>query len=415
MKKTPPVINCDLIRTDFPILKLIVHGYPLAYLDNAATTQKPQSVIEAMQKYYYEQNANVHRGTYTLTEVATTLFENARKKVQHFIHAQHAHECIFVRGTTEGINLVANGFSRKILKPGDEIIVSQIEHHANIVPWQLACEYTGATLRVIPCNDQGELLLDVYANMLNEKTKLVAITHISNVLGTINPIKKMIKLAHQNNTPVLIDGAQAVAHMKIDVSELDCDFYTFSAHKMYGPTGVGILYGKSSWLERLPPYQGGGEMIQSVSFSNTTFNMLPYKFEAGTMAICEAIGLSAAIDYLTQTDLTLIHEYENTLLNFALNALKKVPSLRFVGEAKERAPVISFILEGIHPHDIGTILDHRGIAVRTGKHCAEPTLDRFGVNATVRASFGMYNTIHEIERLILALDDVNTIFKRHYG
>ncbi|MBN9289121.1 MAG: cysteine sulfinate desulfinase [Gammaproteobacteria bacterium 39-13] len=409
------LFNPALIRDDFPILKLAVHGYPLAYLDNAATTQKPEQVVEAMQKYYFEQNANVHRGTYALTEIATVLFENARKKVQQFIHAQYPHECIFVRGTTEAINLVANGFSRSILKPQDEILVSQIEHHANIVPWQLVCKYTGAILRVIPCNDQGELLIDAYAALLGPKTKLVALTHISNVLGTINPIEKMIDMAHQNGTPILIDGAQAVAHQKIDVLALDCDFYAFSAHKMYGPTGVGVLYGKSEWLERLPPYQGGGEMIQSVSFDNTTYNMLPYKFEAGTMAICEAIGLGAAIDYLHHIGFDTIQQHENALLHYALTALENIPHFRFIGQAKARAPVISFVLGDVHPHDIGTILDQRGIAVRTGKHCAEPTLDRFGVNATVRASFAMYNTIQEIERLIKALLEVNMLFKRHYG
>jgi len=414
MTKTS-LFNPALIRDNFPILKLAVHGYPLAYLDNAATTQKPEQVVEAMQKYYFEQNANVHRGTYALTEIATALFENARKKVQQFIHAQYPHECIFVRGTTEAINLVANGFSRSILKPQDEILVSQIEHHANIVPWQLVCKYTGAILRVIPCNDQGELLIDAYAALLGPKTKLVALTHISNVLGTINPIKKMIDMAHQNGTPILIDGAQAVAHQKIDVLALDCDFYAFSAHKMYGPTGVGVLYGKSEWLERLPPYQGGGEMIQSVSFDNTTYNMLPYKFEAGTMAICEAIGLSAAIDYLYHIGFDTIQQHENALLQYALTALENIPHFRFIGQAKARAPVISFVLGDVHPHDIGTILDQRGIAVRTGKHCAEPTLDRFGVNATVRASFAMYNTIQEIERLIQALLEVNMLFKRHYG
>lgn len=411
---TPSSLSIDKIRDDFPILKLTVHGHPLAYLDNAATTQKPRQVVTAMEKYYFEQNANVHRGTYALTEIATMLFENARKTVQNFINAKYSHECIFVRGTTEAINLVAHGFSRSILKPDDEILVSQIEHHANIVPWQLACEYSGAKLRVIPCNDRGELLLDAYADLLNPKTKIVALTHISNVLGTINPIQQMITMAHQNGTPILIDGAQAVAHGKVDVAALDCDFYAFSSHKMYGPTGIGVLYGKSDWLEQLPPYQGGGEMIQSVSFSNTIYNMLPYKFEAGTMAICEAVGLAEAIHYLNHIGFDAIQQHETLLLDYALTTLENIPFFRFIGQAKARAPVISFMLGDVHPHDVGTILDQHGIAVRTGKHCAEPTLERFGVNATVRASFAMYNTIQEIDRLAQALDEVNTLFKRSY-
>jgi len=321
MNKTPLTFDCDKARADFPILKLQVNGYPLAYLDNAATSQKPVQVITALQKYYETQNANVHRGTYYLTELATRLFDDARNQVKQFIHAKHAHECVFVRGATEGINLVANGFSRAILKPDDEIIISQIEHHANIVPWQLACEYTGAKLRVIPCNDNGELMLEHFSSLLNDKTKLVAITHVSNALGSITPLKDIITMAHQIGCPVLVDGAQAISHLKVDVQALDCDFYTFSGHKMYGPMGIGVLYGKSKWLNALPPYQGGGEMIHSVSFAKTIYNTLPFKFEAGTMPICEAIGLSAAIDYLQRFDWQSVQAYESSLLNYALQAL----------------------------------------------------------------------------------------------
>ncbi len=405
-------MNIEKIRSDFPILKQMNHGYPLAYLDNAATTQKPLQVIEALQKYYGEQNANVHRGTYALAELATALFEKSRKSAQQFINAEHSRECIFVRGVTEGINLVANGFTRAVLKPKDEIIVSQIEHHANIVPWQLACEYSGAILRIIPCNDLGELIIGEYKNLLNAKTKLVAIGHVSNALGTINPIKEMINLAHQNGSPILIDGAQAVSHIPINVQELNCDFYCFSGHKMYGPLGAGILYGKSEWLEKLPPYQGGGEMIQRVTFAKTEFNTIPLKFEAGTMAIGDIVGLNTAIDYLHEIGFNIIQEHENDLLQYALYALSTVDDIQFIGNAKERAPVISFTLGDIHPHDVGTVLDHKGIAVRTGQHCAQPTMDRFGVNATIRVSFAIYNTIEEIDRLVIALNEANKLFKR---
>ncbi|MBS0286674.1 MAG: cysteine desulfurase [Proteobacteria bacterium] len=405
-------MNIELIRAQFPILKQMVHGYPLAYLDNAATTQKPQVVIDALQNYYLSQNANVHRGAYYLSELATALYEKSRVAVQQFIHAAHTHECIFVRGVTEGINLVANGFAREILHPGDEILVSQIEHHANIVPWQLACHYTNAKLQVIPCNDRGELDIEAYKQLLNTKTKLVAITHVSNALGTINPIQEMIALAHHNNTPVLIDGAQAISHLQVNVQALDCDFYTFSAHKMYGPLGIGILYGKSAWLEKLPPFEGGGEMIKSVTFGKTLYNDLPYKFEAGTMPIAEIISLSAAIHFINEVGYQNILSHEKALLDYALEKLATVEDLRFIGIAKQRAPVISFLLGDIHPHDVGTVLDHAGIAVRTGKHCAEPTMDRFNVNATVRASFAIYNTVDEIDRLVVALAHVNKVFKR---
>lgn len=405
------IFNVDIVRADFPILELNVHGYPLAYLDNAATTQKPSQVIKCLSNYYEYQNANIHRGTYYLTEFATELFEEARKSVQQFINAKHQHECIFTRGTTEGINLVANGFTRAVLKPGDEIIISQTEHHANIVPWQMACEYSGASLKIIPCNDAGELEIDKYIELLNPKTKIVAIAHICNALGAINPIKEMITLAHQNGTPVLIDGAQAIAHQHIDVQDLDCDFYCFSGHKMYGPTGIGVIYGKTDWLERLPPYQGGGEMIQTVTFEKTIYNHLPYKFEAGTMPIAQAIGLQSAIEYLQKIGTANILQHESILLRYALEKMKDETSIHFIGYPKERAPIISFLLADIHPHDVGTILDHKGIAVRTGQHCAQPTMDRFGVNATIRASFGIYNTIYEIDSLIDGLRDAVKLFK----
>lgn len=412
MKKSTGHYEIKKIRTEFPILEQKINGYPLAYLDNAATTQKPLKVINTLQDFYVHSNANVHRGVHTLAERATQLFENARLKSRDFIHAKNSHECLFVHGTTEGINLVAYGFSRLILKPGDEIILSQIEHHSNIVPWQMACEYTGAKLRIISCNDCGELDLDEYANLLNEKTKIVSVTHVSNVLGTINPIQKMCEMAHANNTPILVDGAQAAPHLKIDVQKLGCDFYVFSGHKMYGPTGIGLLYGKSDWLERLPPYQGGGEMIKSVSFSKTLYNVLPYKFEAGTPPIAQAIGLGSAIDFLTEIGLDNIRHYEHELLEYALTAMRTVPGLRLIGTASHKASVISFLLDKIHAHDVGTILNDKGIAVRTGKLCAEPAMQRFGVSAVVRASFGLYNTQHEIDRLVTALHDTNQLFRK---
>ncbi|MFI4936890.1 MAG: SufS family cysteine desulfurase [Candidatus Berkiellales bacterium] len=409
---TPSLYNVQKIREDFPILQKNIHGYPLAYLDNAATTQKPLLVLNSVAKFYEESNANVHRGTHQLAETATLLYENAREKAKTLINAASVNECVFVRGTTEGINLVANGFIHSILKPGDEIIISHIEHHSNIVPWQIACEYTGATLRIIPCNAKGELLLDEYAKLLNDKTKLVAVTHVSNLLGTINPIAEMVAMAHQHHCPILIDGAQAIAHLKVDVQALDCDFYAFSAHKMYGPTGIGVLYGKREWLNRLPPFQGGGEMIKSVTFEKTIFNDLPLKFEAGTPAFAQAIGLGAAIDYLNAIGLSNIASHEHSLLEYAMSKLEAVPTIRFIGTAKDKSAIISFILENIHAHDVGTVLNQKGIAVRTGKLCAEPTLERFGIQSTVRASFGLYNTEEEIDRLVNALIETYHLFNR---
>jgi cysteine desulfurase/selenocysteine lyase len=401
----------EQIRTEFPLLKQSSYGYPLAYLDNAATTQKPQQVIDTLQKYYLVSNANVHRGVHHLTAQATELYENARSKISHYIGADKSNECIFVRGTTEAINLVAYGFTT-FLKPQDEIIISQIEHHSNIVPWQVACERTGALLRIIPCNEQGELDLTVYRNTLNERTKLVAITHVSNALGTINPIKEMIQWAHDNQTPVLIDGAQALAHLRIDVKKLDCDFYAFSAHKMYGPTGIGMLYGKAHWLEQLPPFQTGGDMIETVTFDKTTFNQLPYKFEAGTPAIADAIAFGTAVEYLENLDFQTIQQHEEHLLTAAMSLLGTVPNISFYGNAANKAALISFTVKDIHPHDIGTMLDQKGIAVRTGHLCAQPTMQRFGLNAMVRASFGLYNTLDEVERLTQSLLEIEKLFKR---
>lgn len=402
--------DVNAIRKDFPILSQYVHGKPLVYLDNAATTQKPNVVIETLDKYYREQNANIHRGVHYLSEEATDAYEQARGKVKAWINAAEAREIIFVRGTTEAINLVASSFGKRFIKAGDEIIISAMEHHSNIVPWQIACEDRGAKLRVIPVNDAGEILLDEYEKLLSDKTKLVAVGHISNVLGTVNPVKQIIAMAHAHNVPVLLDGAQAVPHTSVDVRDLDCDFYAFSGHKLYGPTGVGVLYGKAKWLEQMPPYQGGGDMIRSVTFEKTTYNTLPYKFEAGTPNIAGGIGLSAALDYLGEIGMDAIAKYEHGLLAHATAALSAVEGLRIIGTAKEKTSVISFALENVHPHDIGTILDKEGIAIRTGHHCAQPLMERFGVPATARASFAFYNTWEEVGALVEALARVKEIF-----
>lgn len=396
-------------REDFPILNQTISGKPLIYLDNAATTQKPQCVIDAIAHYYQHDNANVHRGIHTLSERATRAYEATRVKVQHFINAAHSHEIIFVRGTTEAINLVAQSYGRPQFKPGDEIILSQMEHHSNIVPWQILCEQTGAVLRVIPINQQGELVVDAFDSLLNEKTRLVAITHISNALGTINPIASLIEKAHRYNIPVLIDGAQAAAHSSIDVQALDCDFYAFSGHKMYAPTGIGILYGKEKWLEKMPPYQGGGEMISQVSFEQTTYNILPYKFEAGTPHIEGVIGLGVAIDYLQAIGLPAICAHEQQLLDYATQKLSEIPEVRLIGQAKQKAAIVSFVLENIHAHDVGTILDHSGIAIRSGHHCAMPVMTYFNLPATARASFALYNTREEIDALIEGLTKVKEV------
>ena len=402
--------NIENLRHDFPILQQQVHGKPLAYLDTAATAQKPLAVIEAIKNFYLNDNANVHRAVHTLSERATAAFEKARLKIKNFINAKEKHEIIFVRGTTEAINLVAQSYGRSQFKTDDEIIISTMEHHANIVPWQMICQQTGAKLKVIPITETGELLLDEYEKLLNPKTKLVAITHLSNSLGTINPIKKIIELAHQQNVPVLIDGAQAVAHLTVDVQTLDCDFYAFSSHKMFGPTGIGVLYGKTALLEAMPPYQGGGDMIAQVSFAKTTYRELPHKFEAGTPNIADVIGFGAAIDYLNNIDRTALQHYEDELLTYATNKISEIPGIKLIGTAKHKASVLSFLFNDIHAHDVATILDHAGVAVRAGHHCTMPLMDYFNVPATIRASMAFYNNKADIDALINGLYHVREIF-----
>lgn len=392
--------DVEKIREDFPILNQKVDGKPLVYLDNAATSQKPQAVLDAMMRYYLEENSNIHRGVHYLSEKATQSYEAARDQVQHYLNVEHRQEIIFVRGTTEGVNLVASSYGRSNIKQGDEIIISAMEHHSNIVPWQILCEEKGAKLRIIPMNDAGELLLEEYEKLFNSRTKFVSVNHVSNALGTINPIKQIIEIAHQHGVPALIDGAQAIPHMRIDVRELDCDFYAFSGHKMFGPTGVGILYAKKNLLEAMPPYHGGGDMIKSVTFEKTIYNDLPNKFEAGTPNIAGGVGLGATIDYLNQIDLAAVSMHEQEILEYATEALSSIKGLRIIGTAKEKASVISFVLDGIHPHDVGTILDDDGIAIRTGHHCAQPVMQRFGIPATARASFALYNTKEEVDALV---------------
>jgi cysteine desulfurase / selenocysteine lyase len=399
------------VREDFPILKLPMRGKPLVYLDNAATSQKPQTVIDTLTRYYTEENANVHRGVYLLSERATRAYENARLTVQRFINAASPREIIFTRGTTESINLVASSYGRKHLKPGDEVVISWMEHHSNIVPWQMLCEETGAILRVVPINDAGELLLEEYEKLLNPRTRLVSIVQVSNALGTINPVREIIALAHRWNVPVLVDGAQAVPHLKVDVQALDCDFYAFSGHKMYGPTGIGVLYGKAELLEAMPPYQGGGDMISSVTFEKTLYNALPYKFEAGTPYVAGPIGLAAAIDYLEALGLDNVAAHEHDLLGYATEAVAAIPGVQLIGTAREKASVLSFVLDGVHPHDLGTILDQEGIAIRTGHHCAQPVMQRFGVPATTRASLGLYNTREEVDALVAGIHKVIEVFR----
>lgn len=399
-----------LIRTDFPILHQMVHDYPLVYLDNAATTQKPQSVIDAISHYYEWDNANVHRGVHELSNRATQQFEAVREKVKRFIHAKQARECIFVRGTTEAINLVAQSFVAPRILPGEEVIVTYMEHHSNIVPWQIACKKAGAVLRAVPISIEGEVDLESYENMLSEKTAFVALSYASNVLGTINPVKKMIDMAHAHNALVLLDGAQATPHLPIDVQDLNCDFYAFSAHKMYGPTGIGVLWGKEALLDSMPPYQGGGEMIQSVSFAATEYAGLPAKFEAGTPNISGVMGLGAAIDYLWALDLQAVAAYEAYLLEYATNAIRSVKGYNLIGTAPNKVPVISFVHGKIHPHDIGTILDNEGIAIRTGHHCAMPLMEFYDVPAMCRASFSFYNTTQEVDRLVELLHKVKEVF-----
>ena len=408
-----PIETLDVrkIRQDFPILKQKVHGKPLVYLDNGATSQKPQIVIDALSRYYAAENSNIHRGVHSLSERATEAYEGARQKLKLFVNARSEQEVIFVRGTTEAINLVAQSYGRSFLKEGDEIIVSALEHHSNIVPWQMLCGQTGARLRVIPMNHDGELILAEYRRLLNEKTKFLSVTHVSNALGTVVPVREITKLAHERGVPVLVDGAQAVPHFKVDVQELGCDFYAFSGHKLFGPTGVGILYGRAELLEAMPPYQGGGDMISLVTFEKTHYNVLPYKFEAGTPHISGGIGLGAAIDYLNGLDWRQVLAHENDLLAYATAALSEIGGLRIIGTAKEKAGVISFVFDQIHAHDLGTILDQEGVAVRAGHHCAMPVMQRFGVPATTRASFALYNTREEVDVLVRGIHRALKVFK----
>ena len=402
--------DVDKVREDFPVLKQRIHGKPLVYLDSAATAQKPLAVIEAIRKFYEVDCANIHRGVHELSQRSTAAYEETRTKAKRFLNARAKNEVIFVRGTTEGINLVASSWGRKNVREGDEIVISALEHHSNIVPWQLLCEEKGAKLRVIPMDDRGELLLEEYEKLLGPRTRMVAVGHISNALGTVNPVRQIVEMAHRAGALALIDGAQAAPHMKIDVQALDADFYAFSGHKVFGPTGIGILYGKARLLNAMPPYQGGGDMIKTVTFEKTVYADLPYKFEAGTPSIAGGIGLGAAFDYVTRIGLDKIAAYEHELLVYGTEALSRIPGLRIVGTARDKAAVLSFVIDGIHPHDIGTVLDRQGIAVRTGHHCAQPVMDRFGVPATTRASLAFYNTVAEIDALAAGLAKVKEIF-----
>lgn len=407
-----------MYREHFPILDQQVYNHPLVYLDNAATTQKPLSVVEVMSDYYLHHNSNIHRGAHYLAEQATERYEAVRRQVQQFINARHKHEIVFTRGTTESINLVAASFGQQFLREGDEVVVSEMEHHSNIVPWQLACQRQGAWLRVLPFDDNGILQIDQLASLLNERTRLVAVTQVSNTLGTINPIKEIIDTAHRHHIPVLVDGAQGIAHTPVDVQALGCDFYCFSAHKMYGPMGVGVLYGREEWLDKMPPYQGGGEMIQEVRFEGTTYNELPFKFEAGTPAVAEVLGLGCAIDFMHQVGVENIARHEQQLLSYATEQLQQIEGLRIFGNAPEKTAVVSFLLSAdpsqdqsasrhyIHPYDVGTLLDKLGIAVRTGHHCTQPVMDHYGIPGTVRASFALYNTQEEVDRLVQALQRI---------
>ena len=398
-------------RADFPVLARKVRDKPLVYLDNAATAQKPSRVLETLDDYYRGYNSNIHRGVHTLSELATEAYESARKKIQTFINAASHQEIIFVRGTTEGINLVAQSYGRNRLGAGDEIIVSEMEHHSNIVPWQLLCEQTGAVLKVIPINDAGELDMDEYKNLLGDNTRIVAVGHVSNALGTINPVAEITALAHAAGAVTVIDGAQAAPHTRLDMAALDCDFYAFSGHKLFGPTGIGVLYGKQALLDAMPPYHGGGDMIKMVTFEKTLYNDLPYKFEAGTPYIAGVIGLGAAVDYVNEIDMDRIRDYEHDLLQYATLAAADVQGLKPIGTAAQKAGILSFVMDGIHPHDLGTILDHEGIAIRTGHHCAMPVMERYGIPATARASFAFYNTREEVDKLVAGIDKANNIFK----
>jgi len=412
MKAVQEMSNWDVekIRNDFPVLSQTVNGKPLVYLDNSASSQVPQLVIDRGSKYLAEEHSNIHRGVHYLSQHATTAYEAAREKLKRFINAKEAKECIFVRGTTEGLNLVAHSYGRKFIGEGDEIIVSQMEHHSNIIPWQQIAEEKGARIRVIPMNERGELIIDEYENLLNERTKIVAVAHVSNSLGTVNPIKEMVATAHKFGVPVCVDAAQSVPHFPVDVQDLDCDFFAFSGHKMFGPTGSGILYGKREWLDKMPPYQTGGGMIRTVSFEKTTFAPIPDKFEAGTPAIAAGIGLGAAVDYINAVDFKAAAAYEHELLDYATQQLSDIPGVKIIGTAAKKASVLSFTIEGVHPHDIGTILDQDGIAVRAGHHCAQPVMQFFDVPATARASFAFYNTQAEVDKLADAVQKVIEVF-----
>jgi cysteine desulfurase/selenocysteine lyase len=402
--------DVERIRTDFPILQLQVDGEPLVYLDNAASSQMPQKVIDRLVHYQTSEHANIHRAVHYLSETATAEYEQARRKLQRFINAREDREVIFTSGTTDSINLVMHGYGRQFIKAGDEIILTTLEHHSNIVPWQMLAEETGAVIRVVPVNDAGELLIDAYKDLFNERTKLVGVIHVSNALGSINPIKEMTAFAHANAVPVMVDGAQAVPHMPVDVQNLDCDFYAFSGHKLCGPTGIGVLYGKAAMLEKMQPFKGGGDMILSVTFEKTTYNTIPHKFEAGTPPIAAAIGLGAAIDYLSEIGMDVIAAHELALLNYATEQMNRMPGVRIIGTAHNKAAVISFEVDGVHPHDIGTLLNQEGVAVRTGHHCAQPVMQRFKVPATTRASFAFYNSMQEIDALIAGIRNVQKVF-----
>jgi cysteine desulfurase / selenocysteine lyase len=406
---SPAAYDLQKIRPEFPILRQRVNNRPLVYLDNAATTQKPRVVIDAITRYYESGNANIHRGVHYLSQHATQEYEASRETVRRFLNAGDASEIVFVRGATEGINLVAQTLGRTHVRAGDEVLITAMEHHSNIVPWQILCGEKGARLRVAPINDAGELILDEFTHLLGPRTKIVAVPHVSNALGTINPLHRMVELAHGHNAAVVVDGAQAVPHLPVNVRGLDCDFYVFSGHKVYGPTGIGVLYGKAALLDAMPPYQSGGDMIRSVTFEKTTYNKIPYKFEAGTPDISGVIGLGAAINYVNEVGLDRIEIHEQDLLGYATESLSAIPGVRLIGTAKEKASVLSFVMDGIHPHDIGTILDEEGIAIRTGHHCAQPVMDRFGVPATARASLGLYNTREEIDSLVKGIERVREV------
>ena len=405
-----PAFDVHAVRADFPILDGLVRGKPLVYLDNAATTQKPRAVVDRIARFYLRENANVHRGVHLLSERATDAYEHARSAVSRFVHAADPKEIVFVRGTTEAINLVAHCYGRTHVAAGDEVLITAMEHHSNIVPWQIVCAETGARLRVVPITDAGELRLDEYERLLSPRTKIVAVVHVSNALGTINPVQQIARLAHERGIPVLVDGAQAVAHMPVDVQALECDFYAFSGHKIFGPTGIGVLYGKASLLDAMPPYQGGGDMISSVTFERTLYNVVPYRFEAGTPNIAGAIGLAAALEYVETVGLDRIAAHERELLAYGTDALSQIRGLRLTGTAPDKADILAFVLDGVHPHDIGTILDREGIAIRTGHHCCQPLMDRLGVPATARASLALYNTRGDIDALAAALDKVGEVF-----